>query len=269
MLMISGHHCEIYTLPKKANREALTRWTATVLKNNPKLIVTVGAKSTKHILAATPNTPIVFTMVPNVLDASFIKTGNQRHRITGISSDASPQRRIRWVTRTGNALRRVVILYSDATKRTVASLQVVASQFGIEIVDIKATKDTFMEALSSVERADCDGVLMILDANVYNSPTIRALLVWGARNRKPVWSFSKNFVKAGAFAGQFFNPDGLGRQTARVVLKILQGQSPGDIDIQYVEALDTAINLHTSSMIDLQVPLATLPPNTVRYGDNQ
>ncbi len=269
MLTNNGYTCKMYTLPKKANREVMSKWMDSVREGNPKLIVTVGASSTRHILTGIKDTPIVFTMVPNILDASFINPGNHRNRMTGISSDASPQHRISWLTRTGGAVHSVAILYSDATQRTVTSLREAASQQGIEAVEIIAAKDSFMDALASVERAKCDGVLMILDAKVYNSPTVRTLLAWGARNRKPVWAFSENFVKAGAFAGQFLNTQGIGQQTARVAMEILRGRAPRDIDVQYVEAIDTAVNLHTSSMIDKRIPSSALTPNTIRYGENK
>ncbi len=269
MLNKNGFNCKIYTLPKKASRETISKWLDVVRQENPRLIVTVGAKSTKHILAGIKNTPVVFTMVPNMLDASFIKPGNFRHRMTGISSDASPQQRISWLTNTDSTIRRIAILHSDATQRTVQSLRDEARNQGVESVEIKTTKKTFVEALAAVEKAKCDGVLMILDTKVYNSPTVRALLVWGARNRIPVWAFSKNFVKAGAFAGQFLNPGGLGQQTARLALDILGGKAPNDIEMQYVNAIDTAINLHTSAMIDKRIPSSAITPNTIRYGEEK
>jgi len=54
-----------------------------------------------------------------------------------------------------------------------------------------------------LNKADYDSVLMVPDVQVFNAASVKRLLLWGVRQKTPVWGFSENVIKAGALAGQY------------------------------------------------------------------
>jgi len=110
---------------------------------------------------------------------------------------------------------------------------------------------------------------MIPDAAIYNSASVQRLLLWGARQKKPVWSFSQSIVKAGALGGQYANDEALGRQTADLVQRILDGTPPSKLGLQFPDQIESAVNTHTSDVIELELKDSILRSNVVRFGDQQ
>ncbi len=267
---LSARSCdvELFVLPKRADAVQASQLVERVLQFQPDVIATAGLKASETVVSASPGIPVVYFLVPNVLDASFINSaGSNGTRVVGVSSDLSPAARISWVQRVDADATHIAVLHSLATQRTVQSIKEAAASRGIRITAIKADRQAFPKAILAIESAACDGVMMIPDAKVFNSPNIRNLLVWGARNRVPVWGFSRNIVKAGALAGQSFDSNDVGRQTAKLVLEILDGKNVFSAPIQYAGRADTAVNLHIARIIGIRLDPSRVGANTVRFGD--
>lgn len=232
----------------------------------PALIVTAGNNATALALHAIPDIPVVFCEVPNALDRGFMAAdAPQRSRVTGITTDISPSDQIGWLNRLAPKVRRLGILCSDNSRRTAEAMAVPARAKGISIELVSAGKDSFAAAVAELNAKGCDGVLMIADANVYNSPNAQALLLWGLRGRKPVWAFSANLVKAGAFGAIYADGREMPAQMAELIDKIVRGEKPVALGLQYPRATQRAINEQTADLIGISIP-ADAVKETVRFG---
>ncbi|RME40566.1 MAG: hypothetical protein D6788_03050 [Planctomycetota bacterium] len=246
------HRCECRILELVDARDAqqvravLTR----IEQLQPDVVVTTGQRTTAVLIPRLPHVPVVFTAVPNIADTAF-RRGPGAAPVLGVSADAAPHQRLNAILETLPKTRRVAVLYSTQTKRTTESLVEAGAPLHVQVVGIEAGKDRFPVALQALESARVDGVLMLLDPAVYNAHTIRALLLWGARHRVPVFAFCRNIVKAGAYGGQFFDAQRLGRQTAELVMDFLQGTLPLDERTQYARDPAMALNRHTAEIIAL------------------
>jgi putative ABC transport system substrate-binding protein len=126
-----------------------------------------------------------------------------------------------------------------------------------------------MGSLNELGDQGGEGVLMLPDASVYDSTNVRALLVWAIRQKKPVFTFSDNLVKAGAFAGQYTQPEELGRQTGELIRQILQGKKFENISLQYPNAVLVAVNERTAELIGIPLDDETMKGVTKRYGKDE
>jgi ABC-type uncharacterized transport system substrate-binding protein len=70
-----------------------------------------------------------------------------------------------------------------------------------------------------------DLVLCFPDAALYNSATIKPLVLASLRYRLPVIGFSESFVRAGAVAGVYLDFQDAGARAADLVRKVLNGQT--------------------------------------------
>lgn len=265
-----GHNCQLVEWPKSSDKSGRQRVLDQITASKPNIIVASGSSATSDVLDQIKGIPVVFYMVPNALDAPFMTSGaRDQERIAGIAADISPTERIRWIKQLDMSTKRLGLLYSQRTKKTMESFREAARRHGVEIIAVETSRDLIPDAIETLSAEHVDGVLMIPDAAIYNSASVQRLLLWGARQKKPVWSFSQSIVKAGAFGGQYANDEALGRQTADLVQRILDGTPPSKLGLQFPDQIESAVNTHTSDVIELELKDSILRSNVVRFGDQQ
>jgi ABC-type uncharacterized transport system substrate-binding protein len=189
-----------------------------------------------------------------------------RERLAGVTTDISPFDQIKWIKRTASRATHIGVLHSSSTRQTVEAIRSAGKKNAIAIVAIEASKEEFPEAVDKLSVQQCDGVLMIPDARVYNSATVQRLLLWGIRSKKPVWTFSPNIVKAGAFAAQYSDARAIGWQTAEVVKQVLAGTRVSKIGLQYVQDVKHAANARTAGILGLPISSQIEKDLSVLYG---
>ena len=266
----AGHVCVLVQLPKNADPAARSRALEQLADAKPSVVAASGATATVLALKAIPDKPVIFFMLPNALDAPFMAEGaGSRPRVAGVATDPSPKDHVDWITRLHPASRRIAVFHSAGSKQTVQAIKTIAHRRGVEILPIDSKKNEFPKAIEALNKKACDGVLMVPDAQVYNSPNVRRLLLWSLRHKKPVWAFSANIVKAGALAGLYAEGKVVGGQTARLIDKVIAGADVKAIGAQYPNRTGKAVNVRTAERIG--VPLDGRIPKTgvVRYGEEK
>ncbi|MBU0638158.1 MAG: ABC transporter substrate-binding protein [Planctomycetes bacterium] len=271
-LKAAGRDSVLIELSDESDAGAQQRALDQLVKSKPALVAAGGAGATAAALKALPGASVVFFMVPNALDAPFLRADYAGHeRVAGIASDIAPDEQIDWIARGRPGIKKVALLSSPRTQQTAAALEKAGRARGITIATFQAARDEFPAAIEALNTAACDGVLMIPDAHIYNSPNVERLLLWGVRNRKPVWTFSENVVVAGAFAGLYCDPAAVGKQTAELVRQVLKGTSTAALGLQYPrglgEAVRGAVNVHTAEMIGAPLDERVFAGGVSRVGE--
>jgi ABC-type uncharacterized transport system substrate-binding protein len=191
---------------------------------------------------------------------------NVHHRLAGLTTDISPDDQIRWIKKLSPRVETLGILYSERSRRTVEAIARAAERKHVRVEAIVATKDQFGKAVQALSDRGCDGALMIADAEVYDSTNAQSLLLWGLRGQKPVWAFSANLVKAGAFAGLYVDYSSMADQTVKTVKRILDGETPSKIGLVYPARPRAALNERTSEMIGVSIGRDALESLAMRFG---
>ena len=263
----SGYECELTTIfgdNTAALHDALER----IRNNRPRIIIAGGAGVTEEILARVPDVPVVFMMTPNALDCHFLLPSSPGlKRVAGVSSDPAPDALIRWIHKTAPNSRKIAVLCSDNSKKTVMELIDAARPLGVTIVPVTAQRDQFPAAIDALNAEAYDGVLMVPDAQVYNAPNVERLLLWGLREKHPVWAFSDKLVKSGALAAAYCEPADVGKKAAALAERILKGEEPKDVGVQHADSTKQAVNVRTAQMIGITLAKEVLAPPVIRYGE--
>jgi ABC-type uncharacterized transport system substrate-binding protein len=235
----------------------------------PTVIVAVGTEATYFALGAVAKVPVVFCMVPNALDAAFLAEGSRhKSRVAGVATDVSPKEQIAWAQKLDEEVKNIGVLYSARTRRTMEALRAAGQDSGITITPIETNKIDFLKAIELLTSNRCDGAIMLPDSDVYNTPTVQRLLLWGLRARKPVWAFSSKIVKAGAFAGWQPKDEAIVSQTIDIVDKIMSGSDVASIGVKYPTKITCSINERSTELIGVSVPDEVLNKVEERFGRN-
>jgi len=262
-----GLRCVVSELPigeGKADADAVL---SPIRSAHPKLIVGGGVQAMNLLAASVKDIPIVFCMVPNVLDQGFWSADSKR--MGGVTTDVDPKAQVDWIVHLHSSTKRVGVLYSSRTARTFEAMRKAGQDRKVEFVGVRADKENFGDSLKELANSEIDSVLMLPDASVYNSANVRALLVWAIRQKLPLFSFSENLVKAGALAGQYTEAESLGNQTADLVKCAMKGRDVTGLSLQYPASVSTAVNERTAELIGLSIDESILKSVTKRYGKDE
>jgi len=255
-------------LPSKTKSVERAAAIARLIEFDPVVIATGGVASTKLALAELPDATVVFFMVPNALDTSFVADETlEGGRVAGVTSDVAPSAQIAWIKTLLPSVSHLTVLAGDRTKRTARALQEAGARRGLRLDVLQADRNAFPAAIDALTSSGTGGVLMVPDARVYNSATVQRLLVWGARRHKPVWAFSQNIVRAGAIGGTFADTASVGKQAADVIQRILKGESAASIGLQYTDDIQRAVNERTANVIEAAINYERGDTTIVRFPD--
>ena len=262
--------CVLFLLPKTESKDVPKTILAELREMNPRVFVGVGTQAVLLIRQAELRVPIVFCMIPNVLDAPFFDGKDKAQSAsTGVATDIDPKQQVEWLKKMDPEAKNLGVFYSPRTKKTSEAIQSAGKKADLTVTLISTDREKITDAFTQLDEKDCDAVLMLPDAGIYNPTSVRGLLLWGIRHQKAVFGFSESIVKAGGFAGQYFQPEDVGNQTHKVVLALLNGAEPKKIGLQYPQTVRRAVNLRTASLIGINLDESILKDVTKQFGKDE
>ena len=87
---------------------------------------------------------------------------------------------------------------------------------------------------------------------------LEAIVKVGTQNRLPVFAGDTDSVPRGAIAALGFNYGDVGRQTGRIVARVLKGEKPGDIPVEGVEITELFVNPRAAEAMGIAIPEAVV-----------
>jgi ABC-type uncharacterized transport system substrate-binding protein len=258
--------CEVIVLPKAPTSEDLKTLRDRIVASQADWVATAGSRATKLALGCVDRKRVLFFMVPNVLDSPFVRDASQQPR-AGVAAGVSPERWVAWLRAWTPADQRVGLLASERAQRTATAIVRAGAEAGLKIRLIDAERDAFPDAIAQLNEQQCHGVLMIPDAHVYNGPNVKRLLLWGLRRHMPVWTFTQSIVEAGAFAGQYAEPQQVGEEAAELLLDLMKEPNPTAFTLRYPRSVSRSVNVRTAEVIEKSLENPTGMRGVVRLGE--
>ncbi|WP_420346776.1 ABC transporter substrate-binding protein [Pelagibius sp.] len=226
----------------------------------PDVIVPISTPSAQAVVSATKDIPIVFTAVTDPVGAKLVgdpmKPGAN---VTGMS-DLSPIGKhldlIKQITPDATS---IGVPFNPGEANSLTLLELVKQEAparGLTVVEAPATKtsEVLGAAQSLVGKAD---VIYVPTDNTIVS-AFEAVVKVGIDNRVPVYAGDTDSVARGAIAALGFNYYDLGRQTGRMVLRVLKGEAPGDIAVEGVEITELYVNPGMAEKMGVSIPDALI-----------
>jgi putative tryptophan/tyrosine transport system substrate-binding protein len=230
------------------------------------VIFTVGEAPTRAAMAATGTTSIVFAGVGDPVAAGIVKaTAHPGGNVTGVSgleTELAPKR-LEILKALVPSLRRVWAVYHVEDPSAAAAArgaQEAAPRLGVQVIarPVRTAKE-LAETLKGIPPGD--GLLAPYDT-ILDVPG--QMLVASLQARLPViypaaiWARAKLESGLGGLAAYGSDYEAEGVQAARLVAKILRGQTPRDLPVEDVTQVRLIINLNTARAFGLTIPPAVL-----------
>lgn len=222
----------------------------------------IFAPSTNAALAAqqtTTVTPIVFAeVVGDPVKFGLIRTfARPGANVTGVSTQhlELTSKRLELFKELVPGLKRVLLVYDPSDLDGLAVAEVyrdAARQLGVQLFErTPRSQEEARQIVGKVRRADVDGMLGSPSSMALNIPGI--ILEHSLRQQVPTMFNAAFWVDRGGLAGYGTDFYESGRQAARLVSKILKGESPALIPVEQNSRIDFVINLKTARALRIDI----------------
>ncbi|MDD2701278.1 MAG: ABC transporter substrate binding protein [Sideroxydans sp.] len=147
--------------------------------------------------------------------------------VSALFLDQPLVRQVALVRATLPSLKRVGVLYTPASDFVAQPLQRELAKQGAQLVTMAVKPDDNLSGRLDELLAQSDILLAVPDSTIYNSSTIRNILLGSYRRGIPMVGLSAAYVSAGALCAVYSTPEQLAAQSAAMVSAFLhQGAMP-------------------------------------------
>ncbi len=213
--------------------------------DNPDVIVAIATPSAQAVVAAARGSvPVVFTAVTDPVAAKLITNPDRPGaNVTGVTDLSPLGAHLDLIKEMTPAAQRVGVPYNPGEANAVVlveMLQQMAPSRGMEIVTASApsTNDVLSAARSLVGKVD---VIYVPTDNTVVS-ALESVIKVGIDAKIPVYAGDTDSVPRGAMAAVGFNYYDVGRQTGRIIVRIFEGEKPGNIPVEGVSKTELYVN---------------------------
>jgi putative tryptophan/tyrosine transport system substrate-binding protein len=265
--LIDGQNIQLNIQYANGKIERLNSIAVEFARSGADIIFTGGDQAASAAKRATDKVPIV-AVACDALAAGLVtnlaRPGENITGITCINADLAAKR-IELFKDAIPSLSRIGVVLNPSDRRMVSELgesEDAAKAHMISLQELDVTKPEEIEiAFARAAESGLGGVAVIFDSMTFFN---RAKLAeTAARNQIPTIFNFREYVDAGGLLSYGPNLRDMYRQSARHILKIIQGESPGDIPMEQPTRFELVINLKTAKMLGL-----TMPPTLIARTDD-
>lgn len=210
----------------------------------PDVIVPITTPSAQAVVAATKEIAVVYSAVTDPVAAQLIKdwkaSGNN---ITGVSDMLGLDQQIDLILKVVPNAKRVGMVYNPGEANStavMAQLKPKLAERGMTLVESAAPRTIDITSATRNLIGKVDVIYSTTDNNVVSA--YEALVKVVNEARIPLIAADVDSVKRGAIAALGMDNIELGRQTGKLVVRILKGEKPGDIPSEVAQSVQLFVN---------------------------
>src|SRR5690554_332103 len=206
--------------------------------------------------AAMRDTPIVFTAVTDPLMAKLVNDMDAPGaNITGVVDAPPLEAQLQLIRDMFPEAQRLGVAYNPGEANSVSQiekLQGLAPGLGFELVEVTASRTSEVMGAARSLAGRVDAIYVPVDNTIVSA--LESVVRVGHDANIPVFTGDNASVERGALASLGFSYYDMGRQTGEMILRILDGESPGDLPVGTVEMLELILNQGTADRIGYTIP---------------
>ncbi len=228
--------------------------------DKPDAIVVIGTPSAQAAVAATKTIPLVFSAVTDPVAAKLVSSWEpSKTNVTGVSDLLELGKQVELIKEIIPTAKRVGMVYNPGEANSVVvvkQLQKLLPEHGLTLVEAAAprTVDVSSAARSLIGKVDV--IYSSTDNNVVSA--YESLVKVGQDAKIPLIASDTGSVERGAIAALGVNYRNIGEQTGRMVVRILQGDKPGDMESETSDKLELFVNPGAAEKQGVKLPQSVI-----------
>src|SRR5262245_218349 len=212
--------------------------------DKPDAIVAIATPSAQAVVAATKDVPVVFSAVTDPVAAKLVKNWDASGtNVTGVSDMSPLDKHLELIKKVTPQAKRVGVIYSPGEANSVAiveALKKAAPAAGLTVVEAAAARTVDVPSATQSLVGKADVIYAPTDNNVMSA--FEGIVKVAQQSKLPIVAADTDAVRRGAVAALGLNYYDLGRQTGKIVVRILKGEMPGTIAAQVSNTFELHVN---------------------------
>jgi putative ABC transport system substrate-binding protein len=225
----------------------------------PDIILTSSTPPTVAVQRETRTIPIVFASVGDPVASGIVPRLNQPGgNVTGFASSEATLggKWLELLSEIAPGLKRAAIMFVPdlaPVSNYMPSLEMAARSLKLVLTTAPVHSDVEIEAAVIALGRELGGGLVVI-TDVFLTAHRAAIILAAARNNAPAVYNASDFARDGGLLS--YGPDrvDLFRRAATYVDRILRGEKPGDLPVQFPTKFEMVLNLKTATALGLEVP---------------
>lgn len=219
------------------------------------LVLAIATPAAQSLATVSMEVPILFTAVTDPVSADLVDSIKKPGGLlTGTSDQAPIEEQVELLGQAVPQAKTVGILYTTSERNSevqVEEAEKLLKKAGYQVMvkGISNTNDV-QDAATSLMK-DVDAVFVPTDNTVASTMTMIGDL--SVQYQVPVIGGSTDMVDAGGLLTYGTNYDALGRQTAKMAIKVLEGADPAEVAVQYPKSVDVHINEEMAKQLGIDI----------------
>jgi putative ABC transport system substrate-binding protein len=226
----------------------------------PDIIVTFGGTPTVVVQRETRTIPIVFAGVPDPVAIGLVpRLDRPSGNVTGFAL-YEPSLGGKWLellSEIAPGLKRAAIMFNPdlpSARVYMPSVETAARSLKVELIPAPVHSDAEIETAITALGREPGGGLVVVPGGFSRARIISA----AARNNVPAVYPASAFAREGGLLSYGVDFVDISRRAAYYVDRILRGEKPGDLPVQFPTKFEMVVNLKTAKALGLNVPQSIL-----------
>ncbi|HEM6556867.1 TPA: ABC transporter substrate-binding protein [Streptococcus suis] len=208
------------------------------------IVLAIATPSAQSLATVSTETPIVFTAVTDPLSADLVESIEKPGGLlTGTSDQASIDKQVELLGQAVPDAKTVGILYTTSERNSevqVEQAKELLEKAGYKVVVKGITSTNEVQDATTSLMKDVDALFIPTDNTVASTMTMIGEL--SVEHKVPVIGGSTDMVDEGGLLTYGTNYEALGRQTAKMAIKIIEGANVSETAVEYPETVSLHVN---------------------------
>ena len=255
-----GHNLDILFESAQGSAATAAQIAQKFVGDKPDVIVPISTPSAQAVVNATKDIPIVFTAVTDPIGAKLVTDlEHPGGNVTGMSDLSPIGKHLDLIKEIMPNAKGLGVIFNPGEANSVTLVKLLekeAPAHGLELIEAVAPRSSDVLAAAQSLIGQVDAIYVPTDNTVVTA--LEAIVKVGTDNQLPVFAGDTDSVPRGAVAALGFNYYDVGRQTGKIVARVLKGEKPGDIPVESVQTTQLFVNPGAAEAMGIKIPDAVI-----------
>ena len=227
------------------------------LAESSDVVLAIATPSAQSLANTTQTTPIIFSAVTDPVSAKLVESREHPGgNVTGTSDQSSDaiSTQINLIKKVLPKAKTIGILYTQSEPNSVVQkdeAKRLLEEKGFTVVEKTILDSNNVKAAAESLMAEVDMVFVPTD-NIISS-TMETVKQVSIKHKVPVFGGSTEMIAVGGLYNYGTNYEELGRQTARMLIRVLKGEKPENIAVELPEKLELHTNQEMADALGIDI----------------
>jgi putative ABC transport system substrate-binding protein len=254
----SGKNLELKIESAQGSAALAAQIASKYVHQNPDVVVGVGTIAAQSFAkyAQQDKAKLVFSSVTDPIGAGLVKKlSNPGNNTTGVSNFVALEPQLKLFLKLQPLMNKLGVIYNPGEANSVhivKQLQKICPELGIKLVIQTVNRSSEVAQAATKLSKQVDAFFISNDNTLLSA--LQSVIVAANRAQIPVYVSDTDAVELGALAALGPNQYSIGVQTGKMIAKILRGEDPNQMPVEFPQKTETYINPASAQMLSIVIP---------------